>query len=273
MPMSDALGSVVAGQAWFQTESASLVLGDVLGMLALLPDESIDCVFADPPYNLSGGGITCHAGRMVPVDKGEWDRPSGVSEDHEFALKWLAECQRLLAPNGTLWVSGTSHNIYSVGYALQELGYRILNDIVWFKSNAPPNLSCRYFTHSHEIVLWAAKSRRSKHVFHYDLMREINAGKQMRSVWQMTGPRQAEKQYGKHPTQKPLALLDRIISASTQPGDVVLDPFVGSGTTCVSALRLGRPSIGIDASPEYLEIARCRLVDAAAELAARLPLA
>ena len=262
----------MAARAWFARENAHLILGDALEVLADLPEESIDCIFADPPYNLSNGGITCHAGRMVSVDKGEWDHSSGVEEDHQFALAWLSLCRRALKANGTLWVSGTSHNIYSVGFALQKLGYRILNDITWFKTNAPPNLSCRYFTHSHETILWAAKSSRSKHVFNYQLMREANAGRQRRSVWEIAAPQKPEKIHGKHAAQKPLALLDRIISASTNPGDVVLDPFVGSGTTCVSALRLGRPSIGIDASSEYLDVARRRLIDAAADLEARLPL-
>jgi site-specific DNA-methyltransferase (adenine-specific) len=246
-------------QPWYEAYSVALFHGECTNVLEALPQESVDCIFADPPYRLSNGGITCHAGRMVSVDKGEWDRSLGVEKDYQFALAWLQACRRVLTADGTIWVSGTNHNIFAIGHAMQVLGFRILNDIVWFKPNAAPNLSCRYFTHSHETLIWAAKSHSSRHRFNYEAMRALNRGKQMRSVWEISAPRPSEKAFGKHPTQKPLALLERILLASTLPKDLVLDPFVGSGTTCVAAIRHGRRSIGIDSSLEYLELARLRL--------------
>jgi site-specific DNA-methyltransferase (adenine-specific) len=247
-----------------------LFQGDCLEILVTLPDECVDLIFADPPYFLSGGGITCHAGKMVSVNKGEWDVSKGIEANHEFNLKWLGECQRVLKKNGTIWVSGTSHIIYSVGFAMQQLGYKILNDIVWYKTNAPPNLSCRYFTHSTETVLWAAKNKKSKHVFNYAEMKAENKGKQMRNVWQISAPGADEKKFGKHPTQKPVALLDRIIRASSNPGDLVLDPFCGSATTGVAALRNSRRSVGVEREGQYLKIAALRLSEAIRESRERL---
>lgn len=227
---------------------------------AKYPDGRFDCIFADPPYFLSNGGITCQNGRMVKVDKGAWDKSRGPELNHAFNLEWLRRCQRVLKPNGTIWITGTHHVIYSVGYALQQLGFKLLNDIIWEKPNPPPNLSCRYFTHSTETVLWAAKTEKSRHVFNYATMRSINGGKQMKSVWRMTAPGKDEKRMGRHPTQKPLSLVDRCIRASTNPGDWVLDPFMGSGTTAVAALRSGRHCVGIEAEREYVDlvILRCR---------------
>jgi site-specific DNA-methyltransferase (adenine-specific) len=158
----------------------SLELLDAIA--AKYPDGRFDAIFADPPYFLSNGGITCHAGKMVKVDKGDWDVSRGPELNHEFNTEWLRRCQRVLKPNGTIWVTGTHHVIFSIGYAMQQLGYKILNDIAWEKPNPPPNLSCRYFTHSTETVLWAAKSRESKHTFNYDAMRAVT-GKQMKTVW------------------------------------------------------------------------------------------
>jgi len=169
--------------AYYETPEVTLYDGDCRSILPKLPASSIDMIFADPLYNLSNGGITCHAGHMVSVSKGEWDRSSGVQADHEFAKEWLSACRHVLKDNGTIWVSGTMHNIYSIGFALQELGYKTLNDICWYKPNASPNLSCRYFTHSHETVIWAAKSDKSKHRFNYQLIKELAGGKQMRSLW------------------------------------------------------------------------------------------
>jgi site-specific DNA-methyltransferase (adenine-specific) len=234
---------------------------DCLNILSQIPENSIDMIFADPPYFLSNGGITCYAGRMVSVDKGQWDKSKGVEANHQFNKDWLTACQRVLTPNGTIWVSGTSHIIYSVGFAMQELGFKILNDISWFKINPPPNLSCRYFTHSTETVIWAAKNKDSRHYFNYSLMKEINGGKQMKSLWDIYPPKNGEKTYGKHPTQKPLALLNRIILASTRRSDIVLDPFNGSGTTGVSAFSQGRKYIGIELEKEYLEVSIKRLKD------------
>lgn len=242
-----------------------LVLGDSIKLLKKIDENSIDMIFADPPYFLSNGGITCMSGKMVSVDKGKWDKSNGVEENYRFNLNWLKECRRILKKDGTIWISGTSHIIYSIGYAMQVLGYKILNDIIWYKRNAPPNLSCRYFTHSTEIILWAAKSERSKHYFDYKLMKELNENKQMRSiweiedndpenVWEISAPGKKEKEFGKHPTQKPEKLLRRIVLASTKEGDIVLDPFNGSGTTGIVANRLKRRYIGIDNEKEYLDL-------------------
>jgi len=224
------------------------------------PEGRFDCIFADPPYFLSNGGITCHAGKMVKVDKGAWDKSRGPELNHEFNLEWLRRCQRVLKPNGTLWVSGTQHVIFSIGYAMQQLGMKLLNQVTWEKPNPPPHLACRYFTHSTETVLWAAKDAKSKHRFNYPLMREINGGKQMKDVWRFTAPKDAEKTHGKHPTQKPLALLERILLASTNTGDLVLDPFMGGGTTLVSAMRLGRRGVGIDADAQHAALSVRRVI-------------
>ncbi|MBI4297972.1 MAG: site-specific DNA-methyltransferase [Chloroflexi bacterium] len=268
--------------------SIRLVKGDSIEILNQAKENSVDMIFADPPYFLSNGGITCYAGRMVSVNKGEWDKSKGVRETHEFNVKWLAACKRVLKPNGTIWVSGTTHIIYSIGFAMQELEFKILNDIIWYKRNAPPNLSCRYFTHSTETVLWAAKTKASKHYFDYDLMKKVNQGKQMRNLWEFTeaelsqpprnvweisSPPAVEKTFGKHPTQKPVELLKRIILASTQEGDLVVDPFCGSSTTGVAAVLLKRRYVGIDLEDEYLELSKQRLQEAARNLALDRPTA
>jgi site-specific DNA-methyltransferase (adenine-specific) len=221
------------------------------------PDGRFDCIFADPPYFLSNGGITCHAGKMVKVDKGDWDKSRGPGLNHEFNKEWLKRCQRVLKPNGTIWVSGTHHVIFSIGCAMQELGYKILNDIAWEKPNPPPNLSCRYFTHSTETILWAAKSEKSKHVFNYAAMKSVT-GKQMKTVWTMSAPKNGEKAFGKHPTQKPVALVERCILASTKENDIVLDPFLGSGTTAIACIRLNRHFIGIELDLDHLTLAKNR---------------
>lgn len=226
---------------------------------AKYPEGRFDMIFADPPYFLSNGGITCHAGKMVKVDKGDWDRSRGPELNHEFNLEWLRRCQSVLKPNGTIWVTGTLHVIFSVGYAMQQLGMRLLNDIAWEKPNPPPNLSCRYFTHSTETVLWAAKTERSKHTFNYDLMRETNGGKQMKTVWTMTCPAGEEKALGRHPTQKPAALVERCLLASTNEGDTVLDPFLGAGTTAVAASRTGRHCVGIEADANHINLSIARV--------------
>jgi site-specific DNA-methyltransferase (adenine-specific) len=234
--------------------------GDCLEILAAMPEGWVDVIFADPPYFLSNDGITCHAGRMVSVNKGEWDRSRGPDANHEFSRRWLAACQRALKPDGAIWVSGTSHVIHSVGFAMQQLGFKLLNDITWVKPNPPPNLSCRYFTHATETVIWAAKSRRSRHTFNYKLMRQLAGGRQMKSVWEILPPGPDEKRFGKHPTQKPVALLERILLASSNEGDVVLDPFLGSGTTAVAAFKLGRRCTGIEIDRKYVQVLIKRLV-------------
>jgi site-specific DNA-methyltransferase (adenine-specific) len=233
--------------------------GDCLEILAQLPDSSIDLVFADPPYFLSNGGITCHAGKMVSVHKGDWDKSRGPDANHDFNRSWLAACQRVLKPNGAIWVSGTSHVIHSVGFAMQQLGFKLLNDISWVKPNPPPNLSCRYFTHATETIIWAAKDKKSRHTFNYKLMKERNQGKQMKSVWEIKPPESWEKKFGKHPTQKPVALLERILLASTNEGDLVLDPFLGGGTTLLTALRLRRHALGCELDSEFLSLSLRRI--------------
>lgn len=234
--------------------------GDCLELLPALPEGSVDVIFADPPYFLSNDGITCYAGRMVSVNKGPWDRSRGPDANHEFNRMWLAACQRVLKPNGTIWVSGTSHVIHSVGFSMQQLGFKLLNDITWVKPNPPPNLSCRYFTHATETIIWAAKNRKSRHTFHYKLMKELAGGRQMKSVWEIPPPEPEEKRFGKHPTQKPLRLLERILRASSNEGDLVLDPFMGSGTTALTAFRLRRAVIGADSAIGSVSLALTRTI-------------
>jgi len=233
--------------------------GDCLEILAAIPEGCVDLIFADPPYFLSNNGITCHAGKMVSVNKGDWDRSRGPDANHEFNRAWLAACQRVLKPDGSLWVSGTSHVIHSVGFAMQQLDFKLLNDISWVKPNPPPNLSCRYFTHATETIIWAAKSKSSKHTFDYKLMKEVNRGKQMKSVWEILPPTREEKRFGKHPAQKPVALLERILLASSNKGDLVLDPFMGSGTTLLTAFRLRRRALGCEMEFESLNLSVRRI--------------
>jgi len=231
-----------------------------------LPENSIDMIFADPPYNLSNGGFTVHAGKMVSVHKGDWDVSKGFDNDYDFHHKWMEACKRVLKPGGTLWVSGTYHSIYQCGHALQALNYHILNDISWFKPNASPNLSCRFFTASHETIIWARKDKKAKHTFNYDEMKNGDWGEdkikkpglQMRSVWHIGTPKPNEKKFGKHPTQKPLELLRRIVLASTNKDDIILDPFSGSSTTGIAAVMSGRKFVGIDLDKKYLELSKKR---------------
>lgn len=240
---------------YYQSDDGYFTLyhGDSMDVLSDLRDLSIDMIFADPPYFLSNSGFTCSSGKRTSVDKGDWDKSLGVQGDLDFNKQWLGECKRLLTKHGTVWVSGTSHNIFSVGMALALLEFKTLNDITWEKPNPPPNLSCRRFTHSTETILWAARDKKSKYTFNYADMKKENAGKQMKNVWKFASPSKTEKQYLKHPTQKPLALLNRIIKASTVEGNIILDPFNGSGTTGIAAYKLNRKYIGIDINKEYLD--------------------
>lgn len=242
----------------------SLLHGDALELMPELAAGSVDCVWTDPPYLLSNGGISCSAGRRVSVDKGAWDRSNGLEEDMQFCERWVAECKRVLQPAGCIWVSGTLHIHPIVGVSLLKSGFRILNDIVWEKPNPPPNLGCRTFTHSTELIYWATaapKGSGERYTFNYSDMKLENGGKQMKTVWRCTAPGADEKHHGKHSTQKPVALVSRCLRASTHPGDLVLDPFVGSGSTGVAAAKLGRRFIGIDADERYLEIAASRLAE------------
>lgn len=247
---------------YYSSENFKLILGDSLEVLKEFPENHFDMIFADPPYHLSNGGFTCHAGKAVSVNKGKWDESKGITEDFDFHFNWIAQCKRVLKPNGTIWISGTYHSIYSCGFAMQKAGYKILNDIIWYKPNASPNLSCRYFTASHETLLWAIKNPKFKHTFNYESMKNgcwdedflKKPEKQMRSIWAIPAIKAHEKQFGKHPTQKPLSLLKRIILASTNKNDLILDPFTGSSTTGIMAYKLNRKFVGIDIIKEYLDL-------------------
>ncbi len=248
-------------RTYYSQKNIRLYHGDVLAVLGKLPDECVDLIFADPPYNLSNGGFTCHAGRRVSVNKGKWDKSKGIEEDFQFHYNWIEACRRVLKPNGSLWISGTYHSIYACGFALQKQGWHVINDICWFKPNAAPNLACRMFTASHETLLWVRKDKKAKHYFNYEFVKSGDwsgdflkkPDKQMRSVWAISTPKNGEKKYGKHPTQKPEALLERIVLACSRENDIVLDPFCGSATTGVAALRNNRKFVGIDAESEYLD--------------------
>ena len=218
-----------------------------------------DFIYADPPYFLSNGGITCQNGKMVKVDKGNWDKSKGAEINHEFNIAWLTRCQKVLKPNGTIMVSGTLHVIYSIGYAMQQINMKILNNITWQKPNPPPNLACRYFTHSTETIIWAAKNNKSKHLFNYKDMKLLNNNKQMKDVWTMTSPKKDEKKFGRHPTQKPLELINRILLATTKEQDYVLDPFAGSGTTGLACKINNRNFIGIEIEKNYVSLSKKRI--------------
>ncbi len=247
---------------YFEDDNFILLYGDSLNLLKKLSPKSIDTIFADPPYFLSGDGITCHSGQMVSVRKADWDEEINVHEKLEFNRKWIGLCKGVLKDNGTIWISGTFHNIYTIGVALELEGFKIINNITWKKLNPPPNIACRAFTHSTETILWAKKDdKKAKHLFNYHLMKEMNFGKQLKDVWEYSMTKPSEKKFGKHPTQKPLELLKRIILASTLEGYIILDPFNGSGTTGIAATILGRQYIGIDNVEEYLEITKNRYLD------------
>lgn len=226
----------------------------------LLPQFSFkfDMIFADPPYFLSSGGISVQSGKIVCVDKGDWDKSMSADEINAFNLKWLSLCREKLKDNGTIWISGTYHNIFSVANCLTQLGYKILNVITWAKTNPPPNISCRYFTYSTEFIIWARRSEKVPHYYNYELMKHINGGTQMTDVWRLPAIAPWEKTCTKHPTQKPLGLLSRIIMASTKPGAWILDPFAGSSTTGIAANLLGRRFLGIEREEEFARISRAR---------------
>ena len=240
------------------TPTFSLHYGDCMQIIGQLPDNSVDAIFADPPYFLSNGGISVQSGKQVCVDKGDWDKGGTPEHIYQFNKQWLSLCRSKLKDNGTIWISGTHHNIFIVQRCLQELGYKILNVITWQKSDPPPNLSCRYFNFSTELVIWARKHEKKPHKFNYEVMKQLNGGSQMTDVWRIPAVGMWEKTCGKHPTQKPLRLLYRIILASTNEGDTILDPFAGSSTTGIAANLLNRNFIGIEQDSSFIELSKQR---------------
>lgn len=243
------------GKFYYKNDSFSLINDDTFNALSNFDTSMFDMIFADPPYFLSSNGITCSSGKMVSVNKGNWDKSVTLKEKHKFNRRWIKACYRVLKDNGTIWISGTLHNIYSIGMSLEEEGFKIINNITWQKTNPPPNLACKTFTHSTETILWAKKDLKNvKYTFNYDTIKELNNNKQMKDVWTTSLTKPSEKKCGKHPTQKPLEILDKIILASTNENDLILDPFCGSSTTGISAVNLKRRYIGIDNSKEYLDL-------------------
>ena len=253
-------------QSFFKSSDARWALGhgDCVDLMREIAKSrfKFDCAFADPPYFLSNGGISVQSGRKVCVDKGDWDKSHGTQADAAFTRTWLEALRCILKPSGTIWISGTHHNIFQVGSALIDLGYRILNIIVWQKKNPPPNLSCRYFTFSTEFVIWARRDKKVPHYFNYDLMRDLSEGQQMRDVWELPAIDKWEKTFGKHPTQKPLSLLVRILLASTRENEWIIDPFAGSCTTGIAARLLRRRFFGIDQSSDFLSLGVKRFAQA-----------
>ena len=237
--------------------SFNLIHGDSFEILPKFNNE-FDLIFADPPYFLSNDGLSIQSGKIVSVNKGTWDKGKNINEIDDFNLKWLDLAKSALKDSGSIMVSGTYHNIFSIGNALQKLGYKILNIITWQKTNPPPNFSCRYLTHSTEQIIWARKSEKHKHIFHYELMKFLNDDKQMKDVWEFPAIAPWEKTCGKHPTQKPLALLVRLILMASDSKSVICDPFAGSATTGIAANLLGRNFVGIEKEQEFIKIALAR---------------
>ncbi|WP_201548691.1 DNA-methyltransferase [Psychrobacter sp. Pi2-1] len=238
----------------------NLLKGDCLTVIPQL-DNNVDMVFADPPYFLSNDGLTVKNGKVQSVNKGQWDKLVSDNDAYVFTYEWLSAVREKMADNATLWVSGTHHNIFTLGRILPQLGFKILNVITWEKTNPPPNFSCRFFTHSTEFIIWARKHPKVPHYFDYDLMKRLNNDKQMKDVWRLPAIAKWEKSCGRHPTQKPLALLAQIILASTKKNAVVLDPFSGSATTGIASNVLGRQFIGIEQEAEYLQLSQARYED------------
>jgi len=243
---------------------------DNIEVLKTIESNSIDLIFADPPYGLSNDGVTCESGKMVSVNKGKWDKSNGAQEDYNFHEKWILNCKRVLKPSGSIWISGTYH---SIGYCMTTMmldGWKILNDIIWYKRNPPPQLTKTRFKADHEILIWARKDPNIPSYFNYDLAKNKeweedflkNPGKQMGCVWAIKRIKAEEKKFGKHPTQKPEGLLERIILTCSKEGDVVLDPFCGSGTSGVVSIENKRKFIGIDIDKDYLKrIATRRILE------------
>ena len=242
---------------------AVVYLADCVELMRLMPAGSVDAVFADPPYRISNGGVTVKNGRLDAVDKGAWDRSLGSFErDHEFNVRWLREARRVLKPDGTIWVSGTHHVVFSLGFAMQTLGFRVINSVAWEKPDPPPNALHTAFTHAHETLVWASRGRGARHLFNYDAINSRDPAGQVGSVWRMPPPSRREKLHGRHPTQKPLRLVRRALVACTKEGDLVFDPFSGSGTTGVAAKELNRSFVGAELEAGYAELAARRIAAA-----------
>jgi site-specific DNA-methyltransferase (adenine-specific) len=231
--------------------------------MELMPkiNHKFDMVFADPPYFLSNNGLSIQSGKIVSVNKGKWDKSLGTEHINKFNRQWLSLVRENMKEDATIWISGTMHNIFSVGQILTELNFKILNIVTWQKSNPPPNFSCRYFTHSTEQIIWARKNEKTPHYFNYELMKQLNGDKQMKDVWKLPAIAPWEKSCTKHPTQKPLSILTRLILASTKPNAWILDPFTGSSTTGIAANLANRRFLGIDKENEYLEISKNRKLE------------
>lgn len=248
--------------SFFNSDSLdfNLLKGECLTVIPQL-DAKVDMVFADPPYFLSNDGLTVKNGKVQSVNKGQWDKLVSDDDAYVFTYEWLSAVREKMADNATLWVSGTHHNIFTLGRILPQLGFKILNVITWEKTNPPPNFSCRFFTHSTEFIIWARKHPKIPHYYDYDLMKRLNNDKQMKDVWRLPAIAKWEKSCGKHPTQKPLALLAQIILASTKKDALVLDPFSGSATTGIASNVLERRFIGIEQETEYLQLSQVRYED------------
>ena len=238
----------------------TLLHGDCFELLPQF-DFKFDMIFADPPYFLSNDGISYQAGKIVSVNKGDWDKGGTTEHIRTFNHDWIALCREKLKDNGTIWISGTYHNIFAVANSLTDLGFKILNVITWAKTNPPPNISCRYFTYSTEFIIWARKWHKRPHQYNYEMMKHLNGGKQMTDVWRLPAIAPWEKSCGKHPTQKPLAIMTRIILASTNPGAWILDPFAGSSTTGIAANLIDRRFLGIEREMEYVELSKSRRLE------------
>lgn len=257
---------------YFEDDDFLLLKGDCFKILKKFESKSIDLIFADPPYFLSSGGISCQSGKQVSVNKGEWDYSKTIEDRIKYHRKWIALCRNVLKDNGTIMISSTLHSVYAIGVALELEGYSIINNIIWRKTNPAPNLSCRCFTHSTETIIWARKQlslkKKGTHYFNYVAMKEENDGKQMKDVWEFKEPEilniatatKSEKEYGKHPTQKPVKLLERLITAASKENDLILDPFNGSGTTGIVAAQMHRKYIGIELDEKYLKLTKNRYI-------------
>ncbi len=237
-----------------------LLHGDIMNVLPQF-EHKFDMVFADPPYFLSNNGLSIQSGKIVSVNKGKWDKSEGFEFINNFNRQWLTLVRYKMKEDATIWISGTMHNIFSIGQLLTELGFKILNVVTWEKNNPPPNFSCRFFTHSTEQIIWARKTEKVPHYFNYELMKQLNGDKQMKDVWKLPAIAPWEKTCGKHPTQKPLSVLTRIILASTKPNAWILDPFTGSSTTGIAANLANRRFLGIDQEEEYLQISKNRKLE------------